>query len=125
MVETALVLPVLLVLVATVVGLGHILFARLVVAMAAGQAAREAAVVYASPALDEAEKERRVRRAAESVLADHLGNQGYRIDIHPGDGDVRVTVRYPYRVFIPGLADFIPGGRLDLEGTAVYPLPIQ
>lgn len=123
--ETTLALPVLLWVLLATVGLGHMLYAQMVVTLAADYGGREAAIAYGTVSLTAAEREQRARQAAENVLTRNLRRAGWDIAVTSDGTDVTVDVTYPYAVFVPGLAQFFPGGRANLRHTAIFRIEPQ
>lgn len=117
--EFLLVAPLLLVILMATVGFGHLLYARMIVLQAAGSSARLGAVVYGDSSLSKAEARQRTYKAAENILQAGLPGSDYDILIAPGSQDIRVTVTYPYRVFVPLLGALL-GKEVPLRHSVIY-----
>jgi Flp pilus assembly protein TadG len=124
LVETALVLPVLLVLFLGMFEFGRAMYVRLALRHAVGEAARYAVT---GNEMTEAETGEPIGRAASirRVLAGAAPSLSFapdRIEIDPADGGapeqiVSVRVTYEYRYALPGLKEMLPP--VDFTATAV------
>ncbi len=127
MMETVLTLPIILWLFLVVIGLGHMLYAQMVVVLAADHGGREAAIVCGQEGLYPGQRQDRVSQAVTNVMTGNLKQGGTvaMTSCSPANGSVTVEVNYPYTVIVPGLAPIFPGGSTALNHKTVFRIEHQ
>jgi Flp pilus assembly protein TadG len=115
--EFAIILPVFMLLVMGILIVGHIIYAKTVVVLAASQGARVAGAVW-----DDDPAEARVKsiQTAETIVTNGLTGTSYDIDVNRDGNSVQVTVRYDYPIFVPLISSLLQKSTVELESTSVY-----
>lgn len=123
-VELALTLPLLLFVTLATIIIGHMLYARTVVMLAAHQGARLGAVLYGeSPPPSDARSQ--VENKAITILNASLRGVDRTVAVQEMGDDLVVTVTYQYAITVPWIADLFQGGRVPISMKATYRIERQ
>lgn len=119
LVEFILIVPILLLILMAIIGFGHTLFAKMIVAQAANRAARVGSVLYGSSKVSRGEAHQKTREAALSVLNTSLPGKDRTVMVRESGPDLYVIVQYRTRTFVPLLRPWL-GDTFQAEHVAVY-----
>lgn len=119
--EFLLVAPLLLLFLMATIGFGHAIFAKVIVVQAANRAARLGGVLYGDSGVPRSEAHRRTRESALALLSSSLRGEDRSVVIRESGDDLRVTVRYRTKVFVPFLRPWL-GDFMEAEHESVYPI---
>lgn len=117
--EFIVVAPLLLLLLMTTVGFGHLAYSNMVVVQAANRAARLGAVLYGDSSVSRAQAHRQTRDAALAILSAGLRGTDRDVLVRISGYDIHVTVRYRTNVFVPFLKPWL-GDQIRLEHESIY-----
>jgi Flp pilus assembly protein TadG len=130
--ETALILPILLLLLIGIITFGMLLYSKIVVTLAASQSARLGATLYSKEDVDEGTARQKISDMANSYLSGLTGGSNINIEADgapPGgsgeevsteDRQISVTVSHQFSMPLPFVSEFLNGGTMPIKYTAVY-----
>lgn len=118
--ETALVLPIILMIVLVGITVSLLLYSKIIVTMSASNGARVGSVIWNSDEYTIEEKEEKIKNAALSMVAANLSGDERRYSIEEDDGMLQVTVAYDYSVRLPFSNLVFDHNVITIEHTAEY-----
>lgn len=129
--ETALVLPIILLILFGMLTFGMLLYSKIVVTLAASQSARLGATLYSEQAEEAGNPDERIKSTADAYLQGLSGNSEIAIQADPppaalpdgstpaADRNIAVTIRHHFSFTLPFVGKFI-GDDVPVEYTAIY-----
>ena len=119
--ETALVLPVILLIVMGVLTFGLMIYVKTLVVLSSSQAAKVGAYIYNDPTLTWEEKEEKIRATAYSFLSNGISGTDRSVTIKADGINITVKVTYNYKLIFPLLGEVL-GSRayIPLEYESTY-----
>lgn len=123
LVETALVLPIILLIVMGVLTFGMIIYVKMLVVLSSSQAAKVASSIYNDTTLTGDQKVHQIQSTAYTYLSNGISGTDRSADIIVDDymGTISVKVTYNYKMILPLLGDiFGTKTKIPLSYTSTY-----
>ncbi|MFZ5353635.1 MAG: TadE/TadG family type IV pilus assembly protein [Bacillota bacterium] len=105
--ETALILPVLLLVVLAALTVGLMIYQKMVVVLASSQAARVGASIYNDPSLTADEKTAKINTTAYFYLGNGLSGTDRSVDIWSDGTIIKVKVTYNFKFIFPLVGEIV------------------
>ncbi len=100
-IETALVLPIILMLIMLSITLSMYLYSQIIVTMSASNGARVGAYIWTDEAISDSDKREKIKVASLKMVESSLAGDDRRFKIEEDAGMLMVTVEYDFKVLLP------------------------
>lgn len=118
--ETALVMPIILLLIMGGITLGILIFSQIVVTISASNGARVGGSIWHDESLTEMEKKEQIKNAALGMVEKSLAGDQRRYLINEKDGMLEVTVEYDFFASLPFSDHIFDNNTITIDSTAYY-----
>ncbi len=118
--ETAIVIPIILLLVMVGISLSLLLYTKIIVTMSASNGARVGSVIWHSDEYTEGERKETIKNASLSMVEENLAGDERRYLIEEIDGMLHITVEYDFRVVLPFSNVAFNNNIITVSHTAQY-----
>lgn len=118
--ETALVIPIILMLVTVGITVSLLLYSQIIVTMSASNGARVGAAIWKETTLTEIEKKEAIKNASLSMVKKALSGEERRYKISENEGMLLVTVEYDFKVILPFSDLLFDSNIITIGHTAEY-----
>lgn len=118
--ETAIVLPVILMLLMIGITVCLLIYSQIIVTMSASNGARYGASIWTDDSMTRPEKEEEIKNVALKMVKDSLTGKERRYDISENDGMLKVSVEYDFDIFLPFVGLVIENETVTIQHTSEY-----
>lgn len=118
--ETAVVLPVILMFLMIAITVCLLIFSQIIVTMSAANGARYGASIWADETMTRPEKEEAIKNVALKMVKESLTGKERRYKISEIDGMLSVTIEYDFDIYLPFAGLVIDNSFVTVKHTTEY-----
>ena len=118
--ETALVMPIILLLIMAVISISMMLYTKMLVVLSASQGARVASQVWRDETLMKEEKDEKIEKIIMGILSNGTKGVDRSWNAEEINGTIHVTVKYKFKLILPFLSKIFKENEVLIKHEAQY-----